>query len=775
MKTNFSWTHYNKADIEALKGQIINTYKSNLNEIVNILPEHRTFENTVLAMNRLDYFNSQGVNDYIYYGDVMLQIHLLSNVHHDADIRKAAQDLEECISSQLIDITMNKDLYVAMQEYMHGNYEVELKHNKKKVETNSNILNLIELRDEEKLIIKDTNLALSRMGFQLPENKFKKLKKISKELATVSSKFRININNYQDYILATREELDGCSERYISSLATVSGSSATSPLPLGKGSGDGILYKVTLSYPDSIPFMSYAKDRKKRKELSDKISQKGGKENLKVLNKMLTLRSQISDILGYDNYVNYKVEDRMAHNLENVTELLNRVKDNIKDKVKDDINALKVHAKSIGIKDFKYYDQAFVSRSLEEHTYNIDKESLRPYFETDRVIKYMLDLFGDLFAFKYEEVNAKDIDFKLWDKDVKIYKILNDSKKYKLTNTGKGEVNKDELMSYLILDLYPREGKYGHAAAFNTVEHGDKVIALVCNFPAPKAAIASGPPSPLERGLGGEAVSTPSLLSLDEVETLYHEFGHATHFMLADTEYPEHNGFHVAWDFVETPSQMLEEWVYNEAELKKLGRHYQTGETLSDEIIKNILDSRKYMSGYGWMRQITMSQFDLDIHLGKHKKASTNKKSESKKMEKKTANSTDKEGMNVEKYYQNMLKKNIGLDINEKSLFPASFGHLDGYDSGYYSYLWAKVYAVDFYSIFEKAKNNQEKSLTKNKKSTIKNSDLNKDKEKIENINDIGLRYRKEVLGAGSSRDELVTAKAFLGRKLSDKAFVRSL
>ena len=719
---NFNWTHYNKTDIEALKDKIINTYKSNLKDIVNILPEHRTFENTVLAMNRLDYF------DGIYYSDIMLQIHLLSNVHHDAIIRKSAQDLEEKLSAALIDITMNRDLYTAMQEYMActgilsgspslgegaGGWD-------------------IKLGSEAKLIIQDTNLALSRMGFNLPDNEFKKLKKISKELSTVSSKFRVNINNYQDSILVTREELDGCSERYISSLSF--------DKQINK-------YKITLSYPDSIPFMSYAKDRNKRKELSDKISQKGGKENLKVLNKMLTLRSRISDILGYDNYVNYKVEDRMAHNLENVTELLNKVKDSIKDNVKDDIKALKSHAKSIGIKDFKYYDQAFVSRSLEEHTYNIDKESLRPYFETDRVIKYMLDLFGDLFAFKYEEVNAKDIDFKLWDKDVKIYKILNDSKKYKLTNTGKGEVNKDELMSYLILDLYPREGKYGHAAAFNTVEHGDKVIALVCNFPAPKESVLSGSPSPLERGLGGEAVSGASLLSLDEVETLYHEFGHATHFMLADTEYPEHNGFHVAWDFVETPSQMLEEWVYNETELKKLGRHYQTGKRLSDEVIKNILDSRKYMSGYSWMRQITMSQFDIDIHLGKHNKVK------------------DKSGMRVEKYYQNILKKSIGLDINEKSLFPASFGHLDGYDSGYYSYLWAKVYAVDFYSIFEKAKDN-DKDIKGGKK---------KENTKLGSVNEIGLRYRKEILGAGSSRDELLTAKAFLGRKLSDKAFVKSL
>lgn len=150
-------------------------------------------------------------------------------------------------------------------------------------------------------------------------------------------------------------------------------------------------------------------------------------------------------------------------------------------------------------------------------------------------------------------------------------------------------------------------------------------------------------------------------------------------------------------------------------------------------MIKNILNSRKYMSGYSWMRQITMSQMDINIHLGLHHKI-INKDSKVK-------------GMKVEKYYQDLLKKSIGLDINDKSLFPASFGHLDGYDAGYYSYLWAKVYALDFYSIFEKAKN----------------------------INDIGLRYRREVLGAGSSRDELATAKAFLGRKLSDKAFIKSL
>ena len=715
----FDWTHWKVSDLAPIHDQIIDTCKANIIKIKAIKAVDRNFENTVLALSHMAEP----------YDDIMYAVHFVSNIHTEETMRNEAQKLEESVSKAMIDITLDRELYVAFMEYYNGNYDFEKSTKTKlqkdnKVETSrllkstkikdiekgkaleEKIQNKRILNDEEIKMVTDTHMTMSRMGFALDRSLFLKYKKKLQELSTLSQNFRIAINNYEDHILCTRAQLDGLSERYVKSLSCKDG-----------------LYKVTLSYPDAGPFMSYAKDRSKRKELSDKISQKGGKENISTLKKMLKLRTEISDILGYKNYVDYKVEDRMAKNLKGVQVLLKSTKKNIKAKLSIDIKELKAHAKTLNLNNLEYFDQAFVMKNLEETKYGIETEKLREYFETDRVLDHMLKLFGSLFAFKAIEIEPASVGLKVWHKSVRVYQILNDRKRYKLNHaTSEIDENGTEIMSYLMLDLYPRKGKYSHAAAFNLSENGTRSIGLVCNFPAPSADV-------------------PSLLSLNEVETLYHEFGHATHFMLADTQYSEHNGFHVAWDFVESPSQMLEEWVIDEYELSKLAKHHETGKSLSIENINKVIASKKYMSGLDWMRQITMSELDLDLHLNKSLKE-----------------------LSPEIYYRELYAKNIGLDQNSNSLFPASFGHLDGYDAGYYSYLWAKVYALDFYSKFNKAKKLELYGVDNKGRSGTHST-----------VAEVGLRYRREVLGAGSSRDEAKSAKAFLGREMNDKAFIDSL
>lgn len=717
----FDWTHWKVSDLTPLHDQIIDICKANITKIKDIKASDRNFENTVLALSRI-----AGYHD-----DTMQAVHLISNVNTDESMRTEAQKLEESVSQDMIEITLDRDLYVAFMEYYNGNYDFE-KTTKTKLQKDnkaeiSKLLKSSKLKDiekgkalEEKIqnkrilneeeikMVTDTHMTLSRMGFALPKPLFAKYKKKLQELSTLSQSFRVVINNYEDHILCTRAQLDGLSDRYIKSLAH-----------------EGSLYKITLSYPDSGPFMTYATDRSKRKELSDKISQKGGKLNIATLKKMLKLRTEISDMLGYKSYVDYKVEDRMAKSLKGVETLLKNTKKNIKAKLTADIKDLKAHAKALNLNSLEYFDQAFIMKNLEEIKYGIETEKLREYFETDRVIDYMLKLFGSMFAFKAVEIEPASVGMQIWHKDVKVYQILNDRKRYKLNHdTAEIDEGGAEILSYLILDLYPRKGKYGHAAAFNLSEMGARSIALVCNFPTPTE-------------------NQVSLLSLDEVETLYHEFGHATHFMLADTQYAEHNGFHVAWDFVETPSQMLEEWVIDEHELSKLARHYETDKSLDATTIAKVIESKKYMSGLHWMRQITMSELDIDLHLARNK---------------------DIKEVSPEIYYRELYARNIGLDQNPNSLFPASFGHLDGYDAGYYSYLWAKVYALDFYSKFNKAKRLEVHGIDNKGRSGTHST-----------VAEVGLRYRREVLGMGSSRDEARSAKAFLGRDMSDKAFIESL
>jgi thimet oligopeptidase len=220
---------------------------------------------------------------------------------------------------------------------------------------------------------------------------------------------------------------------------------------------------------------------------------------------------------------------------------------------------------------------------------------------------------------------------------------------------------------------------------------------------------------------------TPSLLSLGEVETLFHEFGHLLHMTLSNSRHESQSGANVVWDFVETPSQMMENWVMNKKMLNKLSNHYKTHKKLNEKVINKIIDSKKFQNAYAYSRQLIMGKLDLDLHTGR---------------------TSDAKGT-----YRKLNKEYFNMDLPEKeTLFPAGFGHLVGYDAGYYSYLWALVYACDAFSIFE----------TKGNKNIMTN--------KV-----IGMKWRREVLEKGSSEDEIKLVKNFLGREPNQKAFLKEM
>jgi thimet oligopeptidase len=279
---------------------------------------------------------------------------------------------------------------------------------------------------------------------------------------------------------------------------------------------------------------------------------------------------------------------------------------------------------------------------------------------------------------------------------------------YEVKNTD------NSLVGYMFFDLFPRAGKYGHAMCVDTViaresgwnsgEYIAPITGIVCNFPTPSK-------------------KSPSLLSIGEVETLFHEFGHGLHMTLSNARHESQGGANVAWDFVETPSQIMENWVWHDEMLKKLSKHVISGKSLPKEMRAKILSGKKFQNAYHFMRQIVMGKLDMDLHMGKVKDATA--------------------------AYRSMIKMYTGVDLPEKeTLFPAGFGHLVGYDAGYYSYLWALVYAQDAFSEFEKH--------------GISNPE-------------IGMKWRKEVLEKGSSEDELQLVKNFLGRKPSDRAFLKEI
>jgi thimet oligopeptidase len=648
---DFDWYKLTPRQIETIGKDAIVYKKEAYRKIKEILPEHRTYENTLYALERGD-----GPA-----GDMLRKVALLGEVSPKEEIRNKASEVLIAVSSQMVDIEYDRDLYIAMLEYHEGNFIDEKK----------------KLKKEDIKLLEETIREYKRMGFDLPDSTQKKLKALLKRSSKLGEQFRKNINDYNDYILCTKEELAGVSERTIESLPK-----------------EGSKYIVSLQYPHYVPFISFAHNRAKRKELDSKNLKKGGKKNLKLIEELVAIRAEISKILGYAHHADFKTENRMAKTGATAEKFQNDLLKKLIVPAKKDMDQLSAHAKTLGIPKIEHYDVAYVANDLKKKLYDVDPETTRGYFPLEYVMGQMFKHFGMLFGIKFRTLPCK-----VWHKDVTVYEVKN---------------RDNTLVGYMFFDLFPRTGKYGHAMCVDTVVarqadwNSDTYIApltgIVCNFPIPTK-------------------KNPSLLSIGEVETLFHEFGHGLHMTFSNVRHESQAGSSVAWDFVETPSQIMENWVWNDDMLKKFSKHVQTGVSMPKDMRAKILAGKKFQNAYHFMRQILMGKLDMDLHMGKVKDARA--------------------------AYRSMIKMYTGVDLPEKeTLFPAGFGHLVGYDAGYYSYLWALVYAQDAWSEFEKK--------------GISNPE-------------IGMKWRKEVLEKGSSVDELELIKNFLGRKPNDKAFLKEL
>ena len=650
---DFAWVKWTPKQIEKIGKEAIEYKKASYKKIKEILPEKRTYENTVYALERAD-----GPR-----GDDLRKVALLGEVSPKEEIRNTASSTIIEVSSQMVDIEYDRDLYMSLVEYYEGNFSDEKK----------------SLKKEDIKLLEDTMREYKRMGFDLPDKDQKRLKVLLKKSSKLGEQFRKNINDYNDYILCSEEELSGLSDRTIAIL------------PRDEKTGK---YIVTLQYPHFGPFMSFAHNRAKREELANKNLKKGGKKNLAIINELVTIRAEISKILGYQHHADFRTENRMAKSGEIAETFQNNLLKKLIVPAQKDIALLEQHAKTLGIEKLEHYDVSYVGFDLKKKLYDIDSEIVREYFPLEYVMDQMFTHFGKLFGIRFVRQ-----EWKTWHKDVTVYEVQNTDK---------------SLIGYMFFDLFPRTGKYGHAMCVDTVisrSNGwgsdtfvSPITGIVCNFPSPTK-------------------KNPSSLSIGEVETLFHEFGHGLHMTLSTARHESQSGSNVAWDFVETPSQIMENWVWNDEMLKKLSKHVKTGKVLPKDMREKILAGKKFQNAYHFMRQIIMGKLDMDLHTGKIKDAT--------------------------EAYRSMIKMYTGVDLPEKdTLFPAGFGHLVGYDAGYYSYLWALVYAQDAFSEFEKK--------------GIFNKDL-------------GMKWRKEVLEKGSSEDELQLVKNFLGRKPSDKAFLREL
>lgn len=657
---DFAWVKMAPSQMKKRADEYLAHKKKTYAEIKAILPENRTYENTLYALERCDdSFES-----------IFSKIGLLSEVSTKKEVRDAATEALSYVSEKSVDIEYDRDLFIAVTEYYEGNFRDEKKN----------------LRKEDIKLLEETLREYRRMGFDLPENDQKKLKQLLKKSSKLSLSFRKNINDYQDYILCTKEELDGMSENYIASLPRHT---------------DG-RHIISLQYPHIVPFMGEAKNRKKREELALKNLKKGGKKNLAILKDLVKLRHDIATTLGYKHHADFRTENRMAKTGRVASEFQEDLLKKIAPAAKSELKELESHAKEYGIKKLEYYDISFVGTSLKKKLYDLDPETVKAYFPTAHVREEMFSMFGKLFSISFNK-----LDFSLWHKDVESYEIR---------DTAEG--NKGALIGYFAFDLYPREGKFGHACMVDVVVPKEKewkgeeylpaVSVMLCNFPAPTK-------------------KAPSLLSVADMETFFHEFGHLLHMTLSKARIESQAGANVAWDFVETPSQIMENWVWDKEVMKKLSKHYLTGKKMDDKMIDRVIKGKVHMNAYFYTRQLIQGKLDMDLHLGKIK--------------------------DVEESYRKMNKQFFNIEMPKISpLFVSGFGHLVGYDAGYYSYLWALVYACDAFETFK----------TKGNKNVFTNSE-------------VGMKWRREVLEKGSSEDEMKLLTNFLGRKPSNKAFLKEL
>ena len=644
---------YTPQEISALEERAAKELDINLNFLAAIPADRRDFTNTVRSLE----------DAYTSYWFVPKNLSLLSYFHQDSAVRDAAANLEAKGVDKKLSVFARKDVYKALKEYADTNPQ---------------------LNHEDMRLLSKWLERFERAGMALSEKDAEAYAQLNTERLNKITRYNINLNNYKDELVVGREELDGLGETYINRLERTK---------------DG-KYIVTLKYPDYNPFMSSAKSEKARKALQEKFARRGGKENVKLLEDTVELRRKQAALLGFKRYPDYVLPVRMAKNYETLEAFLKNLQKEVTPLAQDEMKAyLKLQEETTGQQadEMTAWNLPYWSNQYKKKYYQVDDDKIKEYFPADKVISGMFEVFGNLFGITFTQA-----DLPVWHPEVVVYQI-------KDKKTG-------ELISNFYLDLFPRDGKYTHAATWSFV---DRFELPDGQMQTPSVVIAANF-TPAGNG-------TPSLLEHSEVETLFHEFGHVLQMSMATSKYATLTGDNVAWDYIEAHSQLLENWAWQPQVLKKISAHYKTGETLPDGLISSLVKSKNVGVAVAFLRQNFLGQYDLALHTAAKRVDST-------------------------KLYAQMMHNISGIPMTKGTYPQASFGHImsltDPYDVGYYVYAWSLVIAQDIFSRFEDE--------------GLFNAEL-------------GAKLRKYIYTPGTVYDENEMVEKFLGRPYNDKAFLKSL
>lgn len=612
----------NKHYIPAIK-ELIHTTKQQINTIAQN-SEKPTFKNTIEALEstgeQLDRVTSIFFN--------------LNSAETNAEIQKIAQQVSPLLTEFKNDLLLNEALFKRVKEVF----------NKKEN---------LQLNPEEQTLLEKQYKSFSRNGANLSIENKNQLRKIDAQLAKLSLTFGENVlaaTNAFEMHLTEEKELEGLPQ---------SAKEAALQTAQEKGKKGWV---ISLDYPSYIPFMKYAKNRALRKKLYLAFGAKGFEKNKhnneNIVLKIVKLRHQRAELLGYLSHAHFILEERMAQTPEKVNSFLNELLEKAKPAALAEFNELQNYAISTDkINKLEKWDSAYYSEKLKQERFHLDDEILKPYFPLEKVVEGVFTVAQKLFGLQFKEINTID----KYHPDVKTYEVLD---------------QENALVALFYADFHPRPGKRGGAwmTSFKPqqIKNGKNSrphISIVCNFTKPVVSVQNG-----------VKITKPSLLTFNEVTTLFHEFGHALHGMLANTVYASLSGTNVHWDFVELPSQILENWCYEKETLALFAKHFETDEVIPMEFIEKIKASATFQEGMQTLRQLSFGMLDMAWH-SHNPNAITNVK------------------LFEEEAFSNT---NLFPDTPETCM-STSFSHIfqGGYSAGYYSYKWAEVLDADAFEYFK--------------------------------------------------------------------------
>ena len=584
-------------------------------------PEKPTFDNTII-------YREEGKEHYYAVLDkVSTAFYNLMSAETNDEMDALAQKIQPMLTKHANDVRLNPVLFERIK-HVHRHHR--------------------RLTPEEKVLLEDTYQGLVRSGALLDDEGKEKLRKLTEEAGMLSLQFSQNMlkeNKAFQLHITDEEQLDGLPE-------TAREAAAQAAREQEK---EGWVF--TLDFPSYNPFMTYSTQRELRRQMymaKNTVACHGNSEdNRGICKRLINLRREIAQLLGYKTYADYVLERRMAGNRKSVYKLLDQLIDAYKPTAIKEVKAIEKYARKTEGNDFRMepWDFGFYSHKLKLGKYNIDAEMLRPYLELNKVIEGVFGLANRLYGITFRE--NKDI--KVYHPDVKAYEVFDRDGSY---------------LAVFYADFHPRKGK--QSGAWMTEYQGQYIDRKGVNV-RPHVSVVMNLTKPTDE--------KPALLTLGEVETFLHEFGHSLHGMFANTRFESLSGTNVRWDFVELPSQFMENYAVEKEFLRTFAFHYQTGEPLPDELIDRIVKSRNFNAAYSCMRQVSFGLLDMAYYTMKEP--------------------FDEDIVEFEK---KAWAKAMVTEQLPDTCMTVQFSRImaGGYAAGYYSYKWAEVLDADAFSVFKK-------------------------------------------------------------------------